>query len=78
MNLGMAPPLSTLLPTSYGKKILRDHTPAHVALKSTFSFIAGSQHGKRMFQGADRGLTAGSPVQRSLEPTLFLPLRTAG
>src|SRR5580704_16257063 len=63
---------------SDGKQILGNHTPAHVALKSRISFVAGSQHGKGMFQGADGSFTAGTPAQRSPKPALLLLLGSLG
>src|SRR5713226_7341641 len=71
-DLAMAHP--ALLITSDGKQILGNHTPAHVALKSRVSFVRGSQHREGMLQGADGSFTAGSPAQRSPEPSLLLLL----
>src|SRR6202162_6736646 len=71
-DLTMAPP--TLLIASNGKQILGNHTPAHVALKSTLSFIGRSPHRIGMLQSADGGFTAGAPAQRSAEPALLLLL----
>src|SRR5258708_14011740 len=64
----------TFLPTGNRNQILGDHAPAHITLESTLSFIAGSPHRERIFQMADGRLAAGSPAQRSLKPTFFLPL----
>src|SRR5438128_11925723 len=52
--------------------------PAHVALKSTISFIGGSAHREGMLQGADGGFTASPPAQRSPEPALLLLLGPLG
>src|SRR5258708_11154814 len=71
-DLAMAPPAGLI--ASDGKQILGNHTPAHVALKSRVSFVAGSQHRKGMFQGADGSFTAGTPAQRSPKPALLLLL----
>src|SRR6516165_10260098 len=72
----MVPPARLI--ASDGKQILGNHTPAHVALKSRISFVTGSQHRKRMLQGADGSFTAGTPAQRSPEPALLLLLGPLG
>src|ERR1700756_5125610 len=75
-DLAMAPPAR--LKASDGKQILGNHTPAHVALKSRVSFVAGSPHGKGMLQVTDGCFTAGPPAQRPPEPALLLLLGPLG
>src|SRR6266436_849632 len=72
-DLAMAAPPALLI-ASDGKQVLRNHTPAHVALKSRVSFVPGSQHREGMFQRTNGSFTAGTPAQRSPEPALLLLL----
>src|SRR5439155_22583011 len=56
-------------------EILRNDTPADVAIESAFALVARAQHAETMLERADASLDATAPAQCASKPAVLLQLR---